>query len=73
MIIRTMRLRRQPMASKIPISWVRSKTLMSIVFITPTAPTTSAMSEVAQLIALAAWMPVLFWATSPPVKALNPG
>jgi len=48
------RLRRQPIASRMPISWIRSNTLIKTVFITPTAPTTSAMIEVAQLIALAA-------------------
>ena len=50
--MRTIRLRFQPMASSTQISWVRSKTVMSIVFITPSTPTRMASSEVPQLIAL---------------------
>lgn len=38
---------RQPIARRIPISRVRSKTDMVIVFITPIAPITTASSEIA--------------------------
>ena len=52
-IIRTMRRRRQPIARKMPISRVRSKTDMIIVFNMPTAPMMIAMAEVIHDIA---WM-----------------
>ena len=51
-IIRTIRHRRQPIARRMPISRVRSKTDMIIVFNMPTAPMMMAMAEVIQDMAL---------------------
>ena len=49
--IRTIRLRFQPNASSTQISCVRSKTVISMVFITPSTPTSTASREVPQLMA----------------------
>ena len=51
-IIRTMPRRRQPMARRMPISCVRSKTDTTIVFNMPSAPMMMAMAEVIQDMAL---------------------
>ena len=50
-IIRMMRSLRQPIARRMPISCVRSRTDMIIVFSMPTAPMIRAMAEVIQAIA----------------------
>ncbi len=49
-IILATRPRRHPMVRRMLISRTRSTTDMSMVFSVPTAPTTSAISEVAQAI-----------------------
>ena len=50
-IIRTTRQRPQPIARKMPISLVRSKTDITMVFNMPTAPITNATAEVIQAMA----------------------
>ena len=53
-----------PTASRMPISWVRSNTVMSMVFMTPSTPTMMASSEVLQLMARATRNPWLVPTTS---------
>ena len=55
-IIRTTRQRPQPIARRMPISLVRSKTDITIVFNMPTAPITNATAEVTQAIAWTNWI-----------------
>ena len=68
MIMRKMRRPLQPTARRMPISRVRSKTDMTIVFMTPMAPMPTARTEIARLAASSMFMP---WSTLPYSETLE--
>ena len=69
----TTRRRGHPMARRMPISFVRSRTLVIIVLSVPIPPIAIATIDVIQAIASASFMRVSVWTNSPVPRASSRG